>query len=468
MMRRLAAAVVLWMLPAVALGQDPAIDAALEADAVNQEECANLYSATVDTAASSTVRVAEAWQKVSAVYEETQAPYLLFWRGALAQCLGREDAAIADLAQFAETQKGSTMFSNLVENAQRRLRRLGGRSGVGQGLAAAWLRQGAALEVVARWGIAPGLTLLSCTDDGTRDTGAPINSACLGGVNPQTAARPTVSWSTVDLGVDGFFNRSFGVGVRGIVDLTHSAAGPGPSTGLSSKPLLPVAEIQVGPQLRILNNVASGARAGWLRATLRFAAAFGRLSPWAGQASELDNLGAFHDVGTYALAHVGPALTVAGAVEAGKAGVFEMEGRFSWYVPMPGARTPKARSGEAVTVGSADDDETHDELIPEALQPDLVRGGRLHGGFRLGAWRPVQGGAVALGPFFDFSLQQTFLTFPDAGEGVWCSLGAAGDGSSLCSGTGDLRKVYSTRRDDLRLTIGIQARFGVIGQGGQP
>jgi|GEM_PF-3162040 len=466
MMRVWAAAVVLWMMPAVAFGQDPATDAALEADAVNQEECANLYSATVGTAASSTVRVAEVWQKVSEVYEQTQAPYLLFWRGALAQCLGREDAAIADLEQFAETQKGSTMFSNLVDNAQRRLRRLGGRSGVGQGLAAAWLRQGAALEVVARWGIAPGLTLLSCADDGTRDTGAPINSACMGGVNPQTAARPMVSWSTLDLGVDGFFGRSFGVGVRGIVDLTQSAAGPGPSTELSSKPLLPVAEIQVGPQLRILNNVASGARAGWLRGTLRFAAAFGRLSPWAGQASELESLGAFHDAGTYALAHVGPALTVAGGFEAGKAGVFEIEGRFSWYVPLPGDQIPKARSGQAVTVASGDGNETRDELIPEALQPALVRGGRLHAGFRLGAWRPLPGGMLALGPFFDFSLQQTFLRFPDAEEDVWCALGEAGDGSSLCSGTGDLRKVYSTQRDDLRLTIGIQARFGVIGQGG--
>ncbi len=464
--RIVGACLIAWLLPLVAMAADPATEAALEANTVNQAECANLYSSKIDTAASSTVRVAEAWQRVSTVYEETEAPYLLYWRGALAQCLGRNDSAIADLSEFVESQKGLAMFTSLVENAQQRLRRLTGRRNAGNGLAASWLRQSAPLEFVARWGFGAGLSLLACTDNGTRETGSPVNSSCIGGVNPRLVARPTVSWSTVDLGVDGFFTRGFGIGVRGIVDLTQSAAGPGPSDELLSKPLLPVAELQVGPQVRVLTDVASGSRAGWFRASLRFAAAFGRLAPWAGQVTELDNLGAFHDAGTYALVHVGPALVVSGAVEAGANVVFDIEGRVSWYVPMPGATLPKVREGEPVDVQVNGTDETREEFIPVELQSAPLRGGRLHAGARLGLWAPAKGAQVALGPFLDVGFQQTFLAFPDEEGDVWCSAGYDIDGSSQCSGTADLRKVYSTQRSDLRLTLGIQARFGVIGKPG--
>lgn len=94
---------------------DEASDAAMLADEVNQEQCANLYSGQVGRAAASTVAVGDAWGKVNTAYEQTGAPYLLYWRGALAQCLGRDEAAAADLTEFVESQGDSASFASLVK-----------------------------------------------------------------------------------------------------------------------------------------------------------------------------------------------------------------------------------------------------------------------------------------------------------------------------------------------------------------
>ncbi len=456
------AALVLAAWPARSSALDPATEVAMEADTVNQEHCANLFSARVDTAATSTVRVAEVWQRVSEVYEQTQAPYLLYWRGALAQCLGRDEPAAADLQEFVNTQAKSTMFASLVRNAETRLRRLAGGAEIGQGLAAAFLRRGAPLEVGVRYLGGSGLTVLSCTDFGVADVGQVIDSGCIGGVNPKSAVGPAAAPLGLDVSVDGYFARPIGMGVRVLFDQgvpvnLPDARSPGP-----------VLELRAGPALRILNSVASGGRAGWLRATVRFAAAFGRISPWAGQAKYINDLENFHDVGTWALRHVGPAATLGGAFEVGKATILELEGRFSWYVPMGAAGTPRSREGGPVqiridgerTPANPDDDVYRTEEIPPEYQPDTTGSGRMHAGFRIGLLAPLGKGEAAIGPFFDAALQQTSITFPDDPDDVWCSIGYGAGGLSLCSGDGDIRKVYSTRRDDILLRFGVELRFG--------
>ena len=449
--------------PGLASAEDPALEAALEADRVNQDHCANLYSAKVDTMASSMVTVAEVWQHVSQVYEDTQAPYLLYWRGALAQCLGRDESAAADLEAFVAAQDGVTMFASLVRNAQTRLRRLGGSAGVGQGAAATFLRAGPTLEVRAAYLGGSGLTVLSCRDDGSRETGQPINSGCIGGVNPKSAVGAAIAPLGLDVGADAFFARPIGLGVRVLFDVGAPVALPdsrSPGARL---------ELRAGPQLRILNSVASGGRAGWLRATVRFAAAFGDLSPWAGQAKYINDLVAFHDVGSWALRHAGIAGTLAGAFEVGKGAILQIEGRFAWFVPVQAAGLRRTRDGGPVDVrvdghlnDDPDDDVFRTEEIPEAFQPDPIRSGRLSGGLRIGVLVPV-GAGVAVGPFFDAALQQATIMFPDEGQDVWCAVGDDANGVSLCSGDGDIRKVYSTQRDDILLRLGVTVRFGLGG-----
>ena len=446
-----------------AWAQDPATDAAFEADEVNQEHCANLYASKVDTAAESMVRVAEVWQHVSQVYEETQAPYLLYWRGALAQCLGRTDAAMTDLEAFVEANEGQTMFAGLVRNAQTRLRRLGGKAGVGQGLSATFLRAGSVFEVAARYLGGSGLTVLSCRDDGTRSTGQPVNSGCIGGVNPKSAVGPAVAPLGLDVSLDGFFARPIGLGVRVFFDMGVPVNLP---DARSPGPLL---QLRAGPQLRILNSVASGGRAGWLRATVRFAAAFGSISPWAGQAKYLSELVNFHDVGSWAMRHAGISASLSGAFEVGKASILEIEGRFALFVPTGADGTPRTREGGAVDVRveeatNPDDDVYRTEEIPAEFQPDTTGAGRMHAGLRIGVLVPLGKGNAAIGPFFDATLQQTAIRFPDREEDVWCALGLDDDGDPLCSGDGDIRKVYSTQRDDILLRLGVQLRFGVVKQ----
>jgi len=462
--KRVALLVVAFSLIAgVAAAQDPALEAALEADQVNQEHCANLYSAKVDTMASAMVTVAAVWQNVSQVYEETQAPYLLYWRGALAQCLGRDDSAVSDLEAFVAAQEGATMFASLVRNAQTRIRRLAGKGRVGQGAAASFLRLGAPLEVRASYLGGSGLSVLSCRDQGEGAVQV-INSGCVGGSAARSAVGVLAAPLGLDVGVDGFPARAIGLGARVLVDL------PVPNGTPDDRSPAPLLELQAGPQLRILDSVAAGGRGKWLRATARFAAAFGRLSPWAGQSKYVWDFGAFHDAGTWSLRHAGVAGTLGGAFEVGPASVLHLEGRFAWYVPTQGGALTRVADSSPVTIQPTDrgpDDQVlppREEELPLEFQPDPIGSSRLHAGFRIGILVPV-GRGVAIGPFFDAALQQAVIRFPDSSADVWCVHGYDPDGAALCDGSDDeLRKVYSTQRDDILVRFGVTIRLGVGAQ----
>ena len=67
----------------------------------------------------------EAWATVSRSYSQAPEPYLLYWRGILAQCLGQTERAIQDLRSFHDRNATDPDLRSLATDARRRLRTLG-------------------------------------------------------------------------------------------------------------------------------------------------------------------------------------------------------------------------------------------------------------------------------------------------------------------------------------------------------
>ena len=103
----------------------PAEDAATRAYETHQEHCASLASGDVSGKAKATVEVSPVWVDVDAAYNQTGAPYLLYWRAILGQCLNQPEAAIEDFQYFLGSQEGQSTFTTLVKDAKARLRRMG-------------------------------------------------------------------------------------------------------------------------------------------------------------------------------------------------------------------------------------------------------------------------------------------------------------------------------------------------------
>ncbi len=78
----------------------PAEDAALKANQVRDVHCAEMAADRTSSMTSALVAVAPVLDEVSRVYEQTKAPYLLYWRGVLLQCSGQEARATEDLDTF--------------------------------------------------------------------------------------------------------------------------------------------------------------------------------------------------------------------------------------------------------------------------------------------------------------------------------------------------------------------------------
>lgn len=99
--------------------------AARSAHEVLAEHCADVAAREANLVASSVVTVSAVWQEVGRQYEASSEPYLLYWRGVLAQCLGFDELATTDLGRFEEEEASSAAHAGLVQDARRRLRRLG-------------------------------------------------------------------------------------------------------------------------------------------------------------------------------------------------------------------------------------------------------------------------------------------------------------------------------------------------------
>lgn len=437
----------LWSLLALATPAfaDPSLDLAMEADDVTQEHCAELYSAQVGRAARSTLAVAEVWGRLSEVYEESQAPYLLYWRGVLAQCLGRDDAAVEDLTAFVSSQEGRSMFDNLVRKARTRLRRLGGASELGQGAAATFLRAGPALEVELSYVAGSGLHELSCTDS----SGRSIDGRCASSPDWVSQIEPAASIVGLSARVDGFPSRAFGIGGRFKLD-----AGPtGRATGHPAEPTLKAA---VGPVLRVLDSVSSGGRARWLRLEVRIAASFTRLAPIAGTATWASEQG-FLDAGIWAMRHVGPAAWLDGAFEVSATTIFEIGGHFAWFVPGGDVWTERVDPGGPRDIAWEEPTTANSAIRSEevAIVPALERSGQLAGGLRLGVLFADKSRTLAVGPVLSADLNRAALVFEERISNEWC-------GSIDCAlGNRETRKVYSTQRHDVFVRVGVEVRFGV-------
>ena len=101
------------------------VDAATEAEEVLTQHCSDVASAEQTSAADAIGAVSTTWGRVGKAYQTNQDEWLLYWRGALAQCLGQDERAKEDLLVFHTAHVGDGAFMSLVDDAHRRLRRLG-------------------------------------------------------------------------------------------------------------------------------------------------------------------------------------------------------------------------------------------------------------------------------------------------------------------------------------------------------
>ncbi len=118
-------ALLLLAAPAQAADRDEAAEATAErAQQVWEEDCASASGLNTTLAARSVARVSTVWADVSEELERSRKVYLLYWRAVLAQCLDQEERAMEDLRAFLAARNDSNLWSDLVDDAKRRLARL--------------------------------------------------------------------------------------------------------------------------------------------------------------------------------------------------------------------------------------------------------------------------------------------------------------------------------------------------------
>ena len=121
-----AAFLVAWGLggPAQAESNPEAEAAAAAAAEVFDTHCSATALDDNTAAAGAVAAVSQTWELVSAALDSTDAIYLRYWRGVLAQCLSQEDRALGDLRQFVVEADGSTLWATLIAQAKKRILRL--------------------------------------------------------------------------------------------------------------------------------------------------------------------------------------------------------------------------------------------------------------------------------------------------------------------------------------------------------
>ena len=476
---------------------DPSIDVATKASQMNQEECANVHNISKQqVSALGMQKVVEVWAEVGRVYEQQgKAPYLLFWRGVLAQCLGRSELAVLDLESFVATQKNQTMFADLVRQSKTRLKRLGGRARAGEGPAAIWLRKRDVFELEFSYGAATGLRGLACTDSGGRPSvgvdARPSNSSCIGGagfqfpsgdtkVAPMEGVAPPFWPVGMRLGV-GVFPLYF-LGLGSVLVLDESLQ----SSALEPYKPGPVVQLQVGPRLRILSSVASGRRAGELRIAPSFSVAWSQTSPWAGykDLTEFNVIGpGYLNAGAISTRHLGVSIEVGGKLEVSPRAVLSVSGQFVYYLPAGNDAVGVSSAPQSVAERwgpfpdgcAVDECNFLDAQVNVEVAPKLLQAERLYAGGRAALLLPHPKANLSIGPFFEVAFHSTHLVYPNSVDDQWNvqeveikRASAPGKPSEFLIDAyygpeGDLyvRKVYSTRRQDLLFRVGLELHFGL-------
>ncbi len=130
-------------------------DAAVRASEVQGEHCNRILREDAALEAAALSVVAGALGQVAEAYEATHKPFLLYWRGVLAECIGYDDDARVDLLAFWNKTQEDADLATQRDDAVRRLRRLGvsvvARRRVGEA------GMGVGMGVVAGGGVLAGL-----------------------------------------------------------------------------------------------------------------------------------------------------------------------------------------------------------------------------------------------------------------------------------------------------------------------
>ena len=408
------------------------VDAAARANEVNQTYCGDAYSRDIELAADSMRRVAEAWSLVNEVYEETDAPYLLFWRGVLAQCLGRPEHAHEDLGSFVVSQNDSGSYADLVRQAKLRLRRLGRRQDLGDGPVARYLHADHWFE--GSIGYRAGLIVQSqaCTDvaDVSLDLGY-LDGACVSGSPPVWKHGLVGQPAGLDAAFAFYPSKVVGVGGRFTLDATATSDLGVDEGWLEPTQVGPLASILLGPVVRLQKPLSTGSRGLRLQVMPAFYARHERISPLAGALNMVKTVG-LTPAGTYGWTLPGLGGQIELSIEASRIIAIRLGaiGGGSIGRDNPALREVEAPSSEIVR-------------MPE---PTVLGAAGFIGG-HVGLLVATGKGNRAFAPSLNVSWRTSAIGYPDP-------LGDEFLGD-------EDRRVYSTRQDLLSVTLDLALRFGV-------
>ena len=413
---------------------DP-VEAAAKANEVNQIHCGDAYSADIKLAAYSTGEVAETWSQVDDSYNLSKAPYLLFWRGVLAQCINRPDAAMKDLQDFVDLQEEKGGFEDLVRQARVRLKRLGKRRKLGEGAAANYLHTPHLLELGISYRGGGELHFQTCTDNPSNDA---LNGGCWGAQVKYMSAG-----GAVPLGIEAsaliYPLRWLGVGARyrlGVSVLESVLDEGGTET---SAPWV----LLLGPELRLQRTKSSGSRGQRFQLQLGLNVRHGELTTWAGNQTAEDPK-VLYSAGTYGMTMPGLGGRFEISLEVGPTTAFRLgaSGGYNWG----------GSASNLVTTAPAD------SLVPEAYLPTAVEFTSATAGMHVGVLMARDPGKMAVIPTFHFDWEESNIRYPDPKDSSqdW-SVTTEGESA----GSSDSRTVFSTRRDEFIIGIEIGLRFGI-------
>ena len=472
------------LLSSTAAFASSADDAAIAAYNANQEHCASVFARNRSDIAEAIQAVTPVIAQVDTAYKETNADYLLYWRGVLFQCIGQEETATEDLEQFIEVSKDNPLLAQQVRDTRARLIRLGSKKGGGEGPAAKVINGEDHLEIDLRYSAGLGYHSLVCTDDGNPPGSSASNSPVLVGSDPPRVLNAACEFddggtsrgssrqhlraltfvpASVDLGVFGFLykTRSFGIGVGARARFDYAAPSPmlddgsednGSISGRSSTPPNtpahadrmpgPSLVLGIGPSIKIGRGPQSFSRGVDLRIEPMFAIGYGQLSPLAGTTKYFNDQGLI-DAGTYGMTNFGGLLSVRVDGEISDKLIFSGGG---WGSVFAAQGTAPAEDREVVAPSptqiihiNRDSSRNIDRTERVELDggvPDIQRALRYDVGGHIAVLAAVKGKNLAIGPSIDLGWRYSRMDFEDTFDNIWCYRRSEVDGQPDQAWTG--------------------------------
>jgi hypothetical protein len=410
-----------------------ATDAAVAAQEVAEEHCAQAWTGKAVESAGALQQVARTLEVVGAAYEETEQPYLLYWRGVLFQCLGQYERAKDDLETFVESEKGSSTYVDQVQQAKLYLERAGRRvASAGAGLAASRVRRGPGVEGALSVGAGASLRNLACTDATTRLS----SSHCLGGASERKPN--TVQPQALHLAgaFEALIAAGAGIGVAGRLDLAVS------DEAIDHPPLLAQGLVRVGPTFRFAGKQG---RAVSVSIRPRFALGIAQVEPWAGLSTRAEDELSL-DAGGWLGVHLGGSIAVDGEAEISNLALLTFGGVADVFAPAGGDLLIQQRDASA------------DVVVPLPLEQARLINARGSVGVLL---LPSQSARVALGPVLDVGLAARWVDVGTAEIVDWYV--DVGQAHAM-----ENARVHSTRRLDVSVILGLQIEVGGPASGSEP